>query len=98
MSTIEPISIELSLDFKFLAAAKHAIGTFVVNRGKSFRIFHSDRKHYVVICYNAFYKFLIRTTVLQGPRVKVTRYISHSCSSFTHLNFRQAHSVSFIVE
>ena len=96
MADTQSIPIELSLEFESLCAARNAIRTFVIDRGESFRVSHSDRKRYIVICQDAFCKFVIRAAFLQGPKVCITRYIPHTCSLFVHLNFCQAHAVSFL--
>src|SRR5436305_6613585 len=79
MSNKQSIPTALSIEFESLCTAREAIRTFVIDRGESFRVSHSDRRRYIVVCRDNFCKFVIRAAVLQGPKYCVTRYIPHSC-------------------
>ena len=92
----QSIPVNLQGDFGTLSLARDAIRAYVVDLGESYIVSHSDRTRYIVACRDAFCKFGIRAAVLKGPKVLITRYAPHTCSPITHMNFRQANSVSFL--
>jgi hypothetical protein len=96
MPPTSTIPAEISASFESLCIARNAIRTFIVDRGESFIVSHSDRMRYIVTCKDEFCLFDIRVSVLKGPIIQVTRYTPHSCSPITHRNFRLGHSVSFL--
>ncbi len=87
MPTI-PIPDALKADFATVDAARIAIREFIVNIGESYRVTHSDRTRYIVACRDITCKFTIRASLLKGPKVRVTRYTTHSCSPFVHQKFQ----------
>ena len=83
MTTVQTIPAELAPDFEILGEARNVIRAFVVDRGKSFLVSHSDRTRYIIVCRDTFCKFGIRPSVLRGPKIRVTRCTAHTCSPIT---------------
>jgi hypothetical protein len=86
----------LKANFVSIDAARIAIQEFIINIGEFYRVTHANRTRHIVACRDTTCKFIIRASLLKGPKVRVTRYTLYSCSPFIHHRFQQANSIAFL--
>jgi MULE transposase domain len=95
--SLSSIPNPLQLDFESLQAARSAVRSYIVERGESYQVTHSNAQQQILACRDGACKFRVRIVALKGPKYQVTQFIPYTCSPATHQGFREANSVTLLV-
>ena len=66
--------------FSSIKKTKDIINRYILDKGKSYKVYKSDCCHYIIIYKNTVYKFKIRASLLKKKSVVVTILIVYSYS------------------
>ena len=66
--------------FSIIEEAKDAINRYVLDKGKSYKIYKSNCRRYIIICKDPVCKFRIRASLLKKKDVVITIFTAYSYS------------------
>jgi hypothetical protein len=96
LPTSIPDPYRTGTSFESIAAARHALVHHTVARQLSYKVHHSDKHRYTVVCRSGTYPFRIRFKIDAVGTAITTIYREHTCPTETHYDWWPANSVKYL--
>jgi hypothetical protein len=82
--------------FATIAEARDAINCFVLDDSKSYQVYKTDSKCYILVCKDKTCSFAIRAWCTKKTGVTITQLKPHTCSPTVYYKNRQSSSMWFL--
>ena len=76
--------------FPTMQEAKDSINRYVLDEGESYKVYKSDKTHYIVVYKDSTYNFKIKASFLKKKGVQITIITPYSCNPTIHYKNKQS--------